>query len=637
MASRKHPFSVRCARGESPSSVLSSSPDISLYHQSMHHLLAYVGLTGYGTTEGRMPRRSAEEKRSIESHFATALASYHRHQDSLNARGLHFSGKRHLLLHQKGEVVNEHSKHSSSSTLSSKMASSRMDPQKDSTFTKDKEDLEDARKNCIRTSLLLMKEEESKDPVDGIYEGEATIFLSSEESVEWKAFLLSFSPKDRHTVVVKRTLSVAFWTAHQKNLCLYCWAPRDACMCTTLQHYADQLRTQVWDSDTKKASFFSASPSPPCYSDVLSAFLSRENSCEKDRENFSACGSTMSCNPLVQVSFLLHAEEVLRGTNTGHVAAFVLGSPVLVWGVTHDDAYFQQILPNTVVRATTPTAETPTRGSEDVNDLPNSELQSMMKDSMNSSLSPSLPLLSGTPKSSPADDITIHWHNVCLYPSADAKTFFSFLEENVFQPSIPTDEGTVGVHENRSPIQKNSNAVPIANAARVHDLSAGKQQITENTLPLSSSLGSSSIGDDLHANTSPHGTALLFTDCLLTSPSFSSSLKVTEHRFHFILLDSTWGQALSLNRHIPPRLPRVTLLIDPNYESLFSALRKRTRLSGVSTLEAASFACEQSLNALGYHEKGKQVAKYLREVMMFYVNKKCVLKRVSVPFPFLEE
>ncbi|EPY18284.1 hypothetical protein STCU_10076 [Strigomonas culicis] len=103
-------------------------------------------------------------------------------------------------------------------------------------------------------------------------------------------------------------------------------------------------------------------------------------------------------------------------------------------------------------------------------------------------------------------------------------------------------------------------------------------------------------------------------------------------RIHLVLSDSTWGQALSLNRHIPRGVPRVALAIDESYEPLFAALRKRTRETGVSTLEATTMAVEQCVRALGLAEEAERTSAVVTGAMKEFVDLKCLLKFAAVQF-----
>lgn len=118
----------------------------------------------------------------------------------------------------------------------------------------------------------------------------------------------------------------------------------------------------------------------------------------------------------------------------------------------------------------------------------------------------------------------------------------------------------------------------------------------------------------------------------LLSPPSSPEEVLQRPRVHLILLDSTWPQAHSLNRHIAAAVPRVALEIPASYEARFSRLRKRTRESGVSTLEATSMAVEQCLQAMGKPEEAARVVEQLMTAMESFVDLKCLLKFTDVEF-----
>ncbi|CCW59713.1 unnamed protein product [Phytomonas sp. EM1] len=291
-----------------------------------------------------------------------------------------------------------------------------------------------------------------------------TIYLSAEETLEWKAFLAGTPVKERHMVSVRRRLSLNLWRAHIRGLCLWCWFPMGVCMCAKLREYRAALPAEA----------------------LSGAF---------------------------QLTILLHAEEVFRSTNTGHLAAFLLGAPLRVWGVPEDDTYIAQ-LPATSEYATIA----------------------------------SVTVEGGQHRSC---DAPYRVHHLLLYPERGAPELDGFIHD------------------------------------RLHTEPVGAPR---------------------------------------TSASGVSSAPPSADKFHLILLDSTWGQALSLNRHISRCVPRVSLTISKEYEALFSALRKRTRESGVSTFEAISMAIEQHLHALGMHDASAFVFHTLIGAMKEFVDMRCLLK-----------
>ncbi|CCW67306.1 unnamed protein product [Phytomonas sp. Hart1] len=297
---------------------------------------------------------------------------------------------------------------------------------------------------------------------------EPTIYLSPEETLRWKAFLAGTPVEERQRASVRRRLSLNLWRAHTRGLCLWCWFPAQVCMCARLRAYRKAL------------------PSP-----IL--------------------------NGAFELTLLFHPEEVFRSTNTGHLAAYLLGAPLRVWGVPADDAAMARLQPLSEGTAAV------WMGGEDQGHLHH------------------------TPN---------RLHHLLLYPEEGAPALDGFVKAR---------------------------------------------------------LGSEA------------GRAACWT---ASSPSPSSS----SDKFHLILLDGTWGQALSLNRHLPRALPRVSLIIGEAYEALFSALRKRTRASGVSTFEAVSMAVDQHLRALGRADVAPRVLHTLTSAMKEFVDTKCLLKFAQPQF-----
>lgn len=427
------------------------------YKASIKKLLAYVGLTGYGTPEARMPWRSEAEEAQIQAHYSEAAEEHQKHIQALERKGLSFH----------------------------KTVPPRL-------------------QEALDASIGPLEKFKEHSPL--VTSPKPTIYLSPEESIEWKSFLRSIPPKDRHQTIVKRTLSLSFWMAHRKNICVYCWLPAAMCACSMLQEYSNRM-SRIWDASAQKEG-------------------------KKDGQYYS------SITPLVKSSMVLHAEEVLRGTNSGHIAAFILHAPLLVWGVPKDDQYIQQLSP--------------------IEEVAPGDQQGPSR----------------------------KYFNVCLYPASSAHTFPAFVSQ-IMDPgkAFEEEKGNLGVNK----VKNKESLHPLGNEA------------------------------------SPRTKAL---------DSGTNWLRKQDHfrGIHLFLLDSTWRQALSLSRHIPACVPRVLLQMDENYESLFVALRKRTRNTGVSTLEATNMAIEQCFLALGLITTSAESSRCLREAMMSFVNLKCLLKSSDIPF-----
>lgn len=271
--------------------------------------------------------------------------------------------------------------------------------------------------------------------------GTGALFFHETESPEWRAYVASLPLEKRHEASVKRRLSTQMLAAMRKDVCLWCWFSKSLCFCNRLEQY---------------------------------------------RQRMLEIGQ----HSAVEVTIVLHPEEFMRGTNSGHIAAFILGAPIRIWGVPEDDAY--------------------------LNDLPAVRTEEGNYDF-------------------PSDDVI---HTVSLYPEKDA-----FLLEDFV---------------------KNIGSI---------------------------------------------------------------------HRVHLLLMDATWSQANALNRHIPRHIPRVALRIDESYASLFKALRKRTRQSGVSTFEATTMALQQCYGALCPGGDDPVVAgDIMTSAMKEFVDVKCLLSHRGACF-----
>ena len=77
--------------------------------------------------------------------------------------------------------------------------------------------------------------------------------------------------------------------------------------------------------------------------------------------------------------------------------------------------------------------------------------------------------------------------------------------------------------------------------------------------------------------------------------------------------------------------------IPADYVSLFAPLRKRTRETGVSTLEALTLAVEVEAATTPEPAHLRHVAMQLRSMMKHYVDTCCVLKHTDIPYSSAEK
>lgn len=285
------------------------------------------------------------------------------------------------------------------------------------------------------------------------------VYLEHEKSKKWSEFLKGLPPTDRHEASVRRCITMMIFSSLRRHRCVYCWLPVPSCMCGELERMRCELLQPL--------------------------------------------------QRVAIVTMLLHSEEVLRTTNTGHIAAFLLDGEIRVWGIAQDDSWLAQVVHNDA--------------SNHSND-------------------------------------GIATHPVLLYPEDGAQ-----LISDVFAVASPitTDEAV------------------------------------------------DNDDDDSHR-----------VDALRPPPP----------RLHLILSDGTWGQAHRVNRHVPRSIPRVALKIEDTYESLFVTLRKQTRTTGVSTLEATALAVSQRMTSLGQQEDAALVDQHLLSTMKKFVDVVCVDKRQEPVF-----
>ncbi|CUG93466.1 Hypothetical protein, putative [Bodo saltans] len=297
------------------------------------------------------------------------------------------------------------------------------------------------------------------------------IYLQHEKSEAWCTFIKSLPPRQRHEASVRRIITVMLLSTMKRLRCVYCWLPNPSCVCGDLEKMR-QMRQEL-------------------------------------------------LHPLSQVAIvtmLLHSEELMRTTNTGHIAAFILDSEIRVWGIADDDAWLAQVERH--VQDTTATA------------MPAS---------------------------------VVITHPALLYPEDGAQLIsdVAFVE-----PEKQQGDETKSVAYSGAP---SSPLAPLAATGMIH-------------------------------------------------------------RLHIILSDGTWTQAHRVNRHVPRSIPRVALKIDDSYESLFASLRKQTRSTGVSTLEATALAVAQRMQAVGHAEDALLVEQHLLTTMKRFVDIVCVDKRQEPVF-----
>ncbi|KAI5685068.1 DTW domain containing protein [Leishmania braziliensis] len=446
------------------------------YKFSMLRLLECVGLQHYGTSRATMPSRTSEEAARIAQHLSKVKEEVARHLESVRRRNIHINKRKPTI----------------AAVQAMQWAATTSRPVES----------DDGHITISDDSAVGTSGRPAELP---------TIYLSLEESVEWKAFLASAKPEKRHAMTVLRRLSVALWRAHQRDLCLWCWFPRSVCMCTELDAYRATLPADVLDQH-------------------------------------------------VEVTMLLHSEELMRSTNSGHIAAYLLGAPLRVWGLANDDAYLQQLAPVEHRQAACAAEE-------------------------------------------PASV-----YHVSLYPSSDAIAIYDYIREKHLYRSQLDD----GCGERR---RRDDGCTPKGEV----DSNGGDGVNMAYTFPRATAPATEN---------SSEGTAVHPVSPLADAGSRSH----LQRKVHLILLDSTWGQALSLNRHITRLIPRVSLEIAEDYESLFQALRKRTRENCVSTLEATSMAVEQCLRAMGYAAEAAFTSKTLADAMKKFVDSRCLLKYVDAQF-----
>ncbi|KPA80612.1 hypothetical protein ABB37_04808 [Leptomonas pyrrhocoris] len=460
------------------------------YRRSMMRLLEYVGLQHYGTPQATVPPRTTAEDDAIAQHLEAVKEATARHEASVRQRNIRIN------------------KRKPTSALVDILASAAT-----ATATTTGQGASERSASGMNASTS------SRQP--------PTIYLSFEDSAEWKAFLASITPEDRLAVTVRRRLTVELWRAHRRDICLWCWFPRNMCVCAQLDAYRAAMPAHVLDAH-------------------------------------------------VEVTMLLHSEEVMRSTNSGHIAAYLLGAPIRVWGMDADDFYLRALEPCCVRRSS--------EGGDE--EAANSVALS--------------PLAQPLSRSAEGVGSPVVVYNVSLYPSAESTRMDEFIRRK--QLGLTPSEVHDDIEENKM----------VERSGDVDEAEPLKFEEDSGCVAPSYAANSETAYDDGHGD--------------------ATVQRAAHKKMHLILLDSTWGQALSLNRKLSKFIPRVRLEIPDSYESLFQALRKRTRESGVSTLEATSMAVEQCIRVMGYTDEAAQTSSTLTAAMKNFVDARCLLKYAEAQF-----
>lgn len=287
------------------------------------------------------------------------------------------------------------------------------------------------------------------------------LYALEEQSPIWQAHLTATPMPLRHRETALRRVGSRAIHARTTRTCLYCWLAEAACLCGTLPDLTLAARDDV-------------------------------------------CVYVL----------ILHADEWLRSTNSGHIYAAMVDAPVLIWGLPDDDAWLQRF-----------DGVHPCQYFHDT----------CLKD----------------------DERQAHaTSEVCSEPLARDQQAAEVLK----RPSTPTFTALLLYPEEGCPLL--TDVVARACAARVPPAASSDIPTGRSSAP---------AADALHrALVRRRATPVVVG-----------------------LLDSTWGQAHRLNRHMPARVTRVGLTIVPGeWDSLFAPLRRQTRDTGVSTLEAAMIATD---------------------------------------------
>lgn len=326
-------------------------------------------------------------------------------------------------------------------------------------------------------------------------------------------------PQYRHTALALRRLGWNIEEAQtKKRLCLYCWVPKAACFC-------DAIR---------------CIPRP----DVSSS---------------SSCADSIAFHSAAAAVYLLHPEEFLKVTNSGHIAAMTLDAPLVLWGLPQH---------NEVLRL--------------IAELHVAEYALFCSLSAEST---ALGKRNGSSSSSSSDDDEDQ-------SKESSPRFFppAVLEQagragSNFASLFPTPPSLEQVQRLRTGALKQK---PIV----------GVLYPSEQAIPLEQFVAEATSRNPPRSNDDRDTTEQQPEKEHDAQPQKEKATETLSSPIVLILLDSTWPQARALARHLPANCPRIVIQLDDKFgRGRFASLRKRTRQDGCSTLEASAMAISQLLAA----------------------------------------
>jgi DTW domain-containing protein YfiP len=306
----------------------------------------------------------------------------------------------------------------------------------------------------------------------------------------------------------------------------------------------------IWKSKKRDLCKYCWMPNPCCACEAIKKVAvggTNKNTENNNNNNFWInVPSAATQRNLIKPVFLFHHDEFLSPTNSGRIAAICLDAPIVVWGLPGFEEILKKInhlyveeYPLFLERAITIQNRVSQDGegkSADENEQ--QEQQQEQEEDKDSEAFFQNVILKNRDSSRAIPKVSL------LYPEDNCEVMETYIRREVLTSETKNN--------NKNDVQSENN---ITSSEKV-------------------------------------------------PPSIQNSNK--DQDFIIILLDATWPQAHRLNRHLPRNdpinaPPRVGIVIDNEKfgNGLFQPLRKRTRESGCSTLEATAMALSQLILAFG--------------------------------------
>ena len=409
-------------------------------------------------------------------------------------------------------------------------------------------------------------------------------YFAEERSERWRTFFSSLDPADRLEAATRRRMWMYFSLARFKRTCAYCWLPLPCCMCARVISSCRAVQRAMGDPNWSHCDGADEGTGP---AEVGPAEGVGEVAVSQPR-------------PQVKVTFILHAQEVLRMTNSAHVAAMAMNAGLLVWGLPrHDERiaelgrYWETNPPRAGCGLGWPMNDVG-GATEEPGSFEGVPIVAASGDSDHHGLSSDEHIAVASALSSPTSKL----------PSSSSTKRLKRRAESCLAAQRRREGGGGCDGSSTTTAPSLLDADEVADLA---DMSVLLYPAVDASIPFEQLLAYrlGIRGSSLSSAAVTTSVATLDAPCISSSapagptePSVSveeGSDAASVPALHIYLSDGTWSQARVVNKHLSPHMPRVALDISDRYGALFQCLRRRTRESGVSTLEATTIAVSQAI------------------------------------------